>query len=308
MTTGATTLLSLALPVDGELDGTWGDVVNYGITDYVDIAVAGTLILTGDGAVTLANTVGTASGTNITSTTAQYAIIKIAGTLTATKVITAPSYSKTYIVDNTTATYDVTFKASGQTGVTVAAGEKCTVYYNGTDYVKVASSVTDGVSTISFGSTGLTPSTATSGAVTVSGTLAVANGGTGTASPALVAGTNVTISGTWPNQTVNASGSAASAASLVTTNFTIQESGGLLIFKYGATTIASMTSTGLFTTRSAITSNGTPLQEHLNGSHTRLNRHYIPRRNYADYCCNFVFSSNNHKRSSSSYIICYDGN
>jgi hypothetical protein len=36
-----------------------------------------------------------------------------------------------------------------------------------------------GVSTISFGSTGLTPSTATSGAVSVAGTLAVANGGTG---------------------------------------------------------------------------------------------------------------------------------
>lgn len=179
MTTGNTTLLSLALPVQGELDGTWGNVVNYGITDYVDIAVAGTLTLTGDGAVTLANTTGDSAGTNIGSTTAQYAIIKIAGTLTATKVITAPSSSKTYIVDNTTATYGVTFKASGQTGVTVAAGEKCTVYFNGTDYVKVASSVTDGVSTISFGTTGLTPSTATSGAVTVSGTLAVANGGTG---------------------------------------------------------------------------------------------------------------------------------
>jgi hypothetical protein len=35
------------------------------------------------------------------------------------------------------------------------------------------------VTTISFGSTGLTPATATSGAVTVTGTLAVANGGTG---------------------------------------------------------------------------------------------------------------------------------
>lgn len=38
-----------------------------------------------------------------------------------------------------------------------------------------------GVTTISFGSTGLTPSTATSGAVSVAGTLAVANGGTGRA-------------------------------------------------------------------------------------------------------------------------------
>jgi hypothetical protein len=35
--------------------------------------------------------------------------------------------------------------------------------------------------------------------------LSVANGGTGTASPGLVAGTNITsITGTWPNQTVNA--------------------------------------------------------------------------------------------------------
>jgi hypothetical protein len=40
------------------------------------------------------------------------------------------------------------------------------------------------VTTISFGTTGLTPSTATSGAVTVAGTLAIANGGTnGTATP-----------------------------------------------------------------------------------------------------------------------------
>jgi len=37
----------------------------------------------------------------------------------------------------------------------------------------------------------------------VTGTLPVANGGTGTASPAIVAGTNVTVSGTWPNQTIN---------------------------------------------------------------------------------------------------------
>jgi hypothetical protein len=39
----------------------------------------------------------------------------------------------------------------------------------------------------------------------VTGIVAVANGGTGTATPALVAGTNVSITGTWPNQTVNSS-------------------------------------------------------------------------------------------------------
>lgn len=232
MTTGTTTLLSLALPVEGELDGTWGDVVNYGITDYVDIAVAGTLTLNGDGAVTLANTAGDAIGTNIGATTAQYAVIKITGTLTTTKIVTAPSSSKIYVVDNAATGGVVTFKAAGQTGVSVAVAERCMVYFNGTDYVKVVSNVTDGVSTISFGSTGLTPSTATAGAVTVAGTLAVANGGTG-----------------------NSTGAAASVA---TTNFTISEVGGKLVFKYGATTIASMTSAGVFTTLSDITGNGTP--------------------------------------------------
>jgi hypothetical protein len=40
----------------------------------------------------------------------------------------------------------------------------------------------------------------------VTGIVAVANGGSGTATPSLVAGTNVTISGSWPNQTIAASG------------------------------------------------------------------------------------------------------
>jgi hypothetical protein len=285
MTTGTTTLLSLALPVEGELDGTWGDVVNYGITDYVDIAVAGTLTLNGDGAVTLVNTSGDAAGTNIGATTAQYAIIKITGTLTTTKVITAPSSSKTYIVDNAATGGAVTFKASGQTGVSVAVAEKCTVYYNGTDYVKVASSVTDGVSTISFGSTGLTPATATAGVVTVDGTLLPTNGGTGitslgsgvatwlgTPSSANLAaavtdetGTGALVFANTPTLVTPILGTPTSGnlanctvPKLTTTNFTIEESGGNLIFKYGATTIASMTSAGVFTTLSDINGNGTP--------------------------------------------------
>jgi hypothetical protein len=46
------------------------------------------------------------------------------------------------------------------------------------------SATSTGVTTISFGTTGLTPATATGGAVTVAGTLAIANGGTnGSATP-----------------------------------------------------------------------------------------------------------------------------
>jgi len=145
MTTGATGQLGLALPVQGELSGTWGDTVNNGITQYTNIAIAATLTLTNDGAVTLANTTGDASATNIVSSltgagtvTAQFAIVRVTGTLTTAKVITAPSYSKTYVVVNAATGGIVTFKASGQTGVSIAVGESAWVYYNGTDYVKIA--------------------------------------------------------------------------------------------------------------------------------------------------------------------------
>jgi hypothetical protein len=59
--------------------------------------------------------------------------------LTTTKVVTAPSYSKTYVVVNAATGGVVTFKASGQTGISVAVGESAFVYYNGTDYVKLTS-------------------------------------------------------------------------------------------------------------------------------------------------------------------------
>lgn len=225
MTTGATGQLGLALPVQGELSGTWGNTVNNGITEYVNIAISGTLSFAGDGAITLANTTGDASATNIGSTTAQYMAIRVTGTLTTTKIITAPSYSKTYVVDNAATGGSVTFKASGQTGVSIAVGEKALVFFNGTDYVKVSSTASTGVTSFSAGTTGLTPSTSTTGAVTLAGTLAVANGGTGTTTPSLVAGANVTITGTWPNQTVASTGG-GSGVSSVTASSPLASSGG----------------------------------------------------------------------------------
>jgi hypothetical protein len=176
MTTGATGQLGLALPVQGELSGTWGDTVNNGITQYTNIAIAGTLSFAGDGAITLANTTGDSSATNIGSTTAQYMVIRITGTQSVTKVITGPSYSKLYMVDHAGATSAVTFKAAGQSGVSVAVGEKCFIYYNGTDYVKIATSLAGGVTSVaatvpSFLSIAGSP-------ITTSGTLAFSLSGT----------------------------------------------------------------------------------------------------------------------------------
>lgn len=48
------------------------------------------------------------------------------------------------------------------------------------------------------------------------------------------------------------------AANLVTTNYSIVESGGKLLIKYGSTTIASIDSSGAFVAKDDITAYGTP--------------------------------------------------
>ena len=64
-------------------------------------------------------------------------------------------------------------------------------------------------------------------AANVTGIVALANGGTGTATPSLVAGTNITITGSFPNQTIAASGAAGAVTQIVAgTNVTISPAGG----------------------------------------------------------------------------------
>jgi hypothetical protein len=95
----------------------------------------------------------------------------------------------------------------------------------------------------------------------VSGTLPVANGGTGTTTPALVAGTNVTITGTWPNQTINASGGGGSGT--VTTVSVVGANGF-------AGTVANATTTPAITLTTSITGllkgNGTAISAATSGT------------------------------------------
>ena len=68
------------------------------------------------------------------------------------------------------------------------------------------------VTTVSFGSTGLTPSTATSGAVTVAGTLAAANGGTGLTTPGTNGNVLTSNGSAWVSSAPAASGVTAGKA------------------------------------------------------------------------------------------------
>ena len=97
--------------------------------------------------------------------------------------------------------------------------------------------------------------------------LTAIGGGTGggtvtavTASPPLAssggATPNITLSGALPIANGGTGNITGAATSVVTTNFTISEVGGVLVFKYGATTIATMDSTGNLTTLNNMTAYG----------------------------------------------------
>ena len=132
--------------------------------------------------------------------------------------------SKLYFIYNNTASA-ITVKVSGQTGVSVPAAKKMLLVNDGTDIVLATNyMVGDILGNVTGNLTG-----------NVTGNVSGSSGScTGNAATATSATT------------------ATNATNLATTNFTVQESGGKLIFKYGSTTIASLSSAGVFTAASNI--------------------------------------------------------
>jgi hypothetical protein len=206
MTTQSTSLLGLALPITGELDGVWGDVVNDSITSLVDSAIAGATTLTVDADVTL-------STTTLAANQARQAIILWTASGTVTRYITAPASSKAYIVINSTVgTQSIVVRGAGPTtGVTIPAGGKAIVAWNGSDFVKTASNpavlTTDvtGTLPVANGGTGLTTTPA-------NGQIDIGNG-TGFTRTTLTAGSNVTITNAAGSITIDSVGGGGTTAS-----------------------------------------------------------------------------------------------
>ena len=168
----------------GDQAGNWGDTTNNNIGTAIEQAITGlgNANFASDANLTISLTDTVALQTaralvlNVTST----------GSLTATRQLIVPTIEKQYIVqNNTTGAQSITVKTSAGTGITVPNGAKAHLYVDGVNVV-------DAVSYLS--------------ALTLGTALPVTSGGTGTTTPSLVQGTNITITGTWPNQTINSTG------------------------------------------------------------------------------------------------------
>jgi len=250
----------------GGSSGLWGGITNTNIGTAIEQSIVGMATLaTGD----FISNVATLPYTNSNAAQNFRAFcLNITATLTAVGTVEVPAIEKPYLVlNNSVGGFAVTVKVSGLTGVSIPNGKGCLVYNDGTDVGAAITHLTSltlaSALPIASGGTGLTAlgtgvQTALGQNVTGSGSIVLATSPTlvtpALGTPSALVGTNIT--GTAAGLSIG--GTAASTPKLLTSNFTIEELGGNLIFKYGATTIASMTSAGVFTTISDITGNGTP--------------------------------------------------
>lgn len=126
MATSYSTNLALALPVTGELSGTWGTTVNSSITNMLDEALGYQAYTATGGADTITIPDG-ATGV------ARSIYIQLNGT-GGGSVAVPTSKTKMYFVFNNTGS-SIQFKVTGQTGVSIPSLAKIALVSNGADII-----------------------------------------------------------------------------------------------------------------------------------------------------------------------------
>jgi hypothetical protein len=138
MTTAYSPLLKLALPVQGELSGTWGDTVNDSITSMIEEAVAGRATI--NTWTTNSHVLTTVNGLTSEARAAMLNFADGAG-LAAAGTVICPTSTKIYIAKNSTS-YVITLKTSAGTGVAIPVGSTMLLYCDGTNVVEGLDRVT----------------------------------------------------------------------------------------------------------------------------------------------------------------------
>ena len=130
MPSSYTSSLRLTLPQTGDLIGSWGNVVNSGVTSLVDQAVAGSVTVT-----MLPDTNYTLSSTNGSSDEARNMFINVTGgPHTVTTNVICPPVSKLFVVtNNTSGGQTIVFKTAAGLGVSILNGLRVMAYCDGTN-------------------------------------------------------------------------------------------------------------------------------------------------------------------------------
>jgi hypothetical protein len=131
-----TSSLRLTLPATGELNGTWGDVVNDQITSMIEQAIAGFE------SVAMADANKTLSTANGASDESRNMIVELTGALTAARDVIVPTAEKLYLIKNsTTGGFALTVKTAAGTGISVANGRMAMLFCDGTNVLDTVSQV-----------------------------------------------------------------------------------------------------------------------------------------------------------------------
>tara|TARA_R110002020_G_scaffold53117_4_gene148933 strand:+ start:1945 stop:3984 length:2040 start_codon:yes stop_codon:yes gene_type:complete len=169
MATQYTTILKLALPTQGELDGSWGTTVNNNITSMVEEAVAGRSVINTWSS--NSHTLTTANGTTAEARAAMLSLTDTGDQLGSNAAtVICPAASKIYIVTNAVG-QAATLKTASGTGIAIPNGATMLLFCDGTNVVEGINNITGTLTTAAITASGAV----TTAALTASGILKTDN-------------------------------------------------------------------------------------------------------------------------------------